>query len=220
MDVQTSYDSVAEEYAQRLFNELQHKPLDRQLLDRFAAAVQHTGVIADLGCGPGHVTQYLNERGVQVIGIDLSPGMIAQARRFNPELQFQVGDMRALPVADESWAGSVAFYSLLHFGRAEVVAVLHECLRALQPGGLLLAAFHAGDEIRHVEEFWGHAVQLDFVFFQPEEMADYLRTAGFDIEEVIERAPYPEVEVQTQRAYIFARKPKLEFQREQLAPQR
>jgi SAM-dependent methyltransferase len=210
MDVQTSYDKVAEEYAQRLFNELQHKALDRQLLERFAAEMPLTGLVADLGCGPGHVTQFLSERGLQVIGLDVSPGMIAQASRLNPELQFQGGDMRALPVNDVSWAGIVAFYSLLHFQRTEVVAVLRECLRALQPGGLLLAAFHVGDEIRHIEEFWGHAVQLDFVFFQPEEMAGYLRMAGFEVEEVIERAPYPEVEVQTQRAYIFARKPKVE----------
>ena len=207
MDLQISYDTVAEEYAKRLFDELQHKPLDRQLLERFAAEIQPTGLVADLGCGPGHVTQYLSKHGLQVMGIDLSPGMIAQAARLNPGLPFQVGEMRALPVADGSWAGIVACYSLLHFGRAEVVAVLRECLRVLQPGGLLLAAFHAGDEIRHIEDFWGYAVQLDFVFFQPAEMAGYLRAAGFVIEEVIERAPYPEVEVQTQRAYIFARKP-------------
>ena len=57
--VQTSYDRVAEEYVARLFGELEHQPLDRQLLDRFAARVQVIGTACDLGCGPGHVARYL-----------------------------------------------------------------------------------------------------------------------------------------------------------------
>jgi SAM-dependent methyltransferase len=208
MNVQSSYDTIAAEYAQRLFHELQQKPLDCQLLDSFAADTGQRGLVADLGCGPGHVTRYLSERGVRTIGFDLSPGMLAQAKRLNPGLPFWAGDMRVLPMAKESCAGVVAFYSLLHFMREEVGLVLCECWRVLRPGGLLLVAFHAGDEIRHVEELWGHAVQLDFVFFQAAEMAGYLQAAGFEIEDVIERAPYPDVEVQTQRAYLCARKPK------------
>lgn len=207
-DVQSSYDTVAAEYARRLFHELQQKPLDCQLLDRFAADIGSAGVAGDLGCGPGHVARYLNERGINPVGLDLSPGMLVQAARLNPTLTFLAGDMRALPVADECWAGVVAFYSLLHLAREEVVTVLRECWHVLRPGGLILLAFHTGNEIRHVEELWGYAVQLDFVFFQPAEMRGYLHAAGFVIEDVIERAPYPAVEVQTQRAYLFARKPK------------
>src|SRR5690242_6976849 len=98
IDLQASYDAVAEEYARRIFDELQHKPLDRQLLDRFADEVQATTPVGDLGCGPGHVARYLHERGVRVIGIDLSPGMIEQARRLNPGMIFQQGNMLALDV--------------------------------------------------------------------------------------------------------------------------
>ena len=65
-------------------------------------------------------------------------------------------------------------------------------------------AFHAGSETRHLDEWWGHPVQLDFLFFEPEEMTGWLRDAGFAIESVTERDPYPDVEAQTRRAYILA----------------
>ena len=69
MNTQTSYDTVASDYAVRIANELKDKPLDRQLLDRFAASV--SGPVCDMGCGPGHVTRYLHECGVDVFGVDL-----------------------------------------------------------------------------------------------------------------------------------------------------
>ena len=83
---QRSYDQLADEYVRRIYGELQHKPLDRQLLDDFAARVKDTGVVGDLGCGPGHVSRYLWERGVEVCGIDLSSELVERARRLNPVL--------------------------------------------------------------------------------------------------------------------------------------
>ena len=83
-DCQNSYDCVADEYVRRIFDELRHKPLDRQLLDRFAARVRHAGVACDMGCGPGQVARYLHERGVEVCGVDLSPAMVERARQLTP----------------------------------------------------------------------------------------------------------------------------------------
>jgi SAM-dependent methyltransferase len=207
VDLQSSYDAVADEYAQRIYDELRHKPLDRQLLDRFANSTQRAGLVCDLGCGPGHVASYLHERGVKVIGVDLSPGMIEQARRLNPDILFQQGNLLALDVEDEAWAGVVAFYSLIHIPRDEVVNALVEIKRVLRPRATLLVAFHLGDEIIHLDELWGKAVSADFVFFQPDEMRSYLDAAGFIVEEVITRPPYESVEYPSHRAYLFARKP-------------
>jgi len=206
-DLQASYDRVAEEYARRIFDELQYKPIDRQLLDRLAASVPEGGIICDMGCGPGHVARFLHERGAHVIGIDLSAQMIEQARRLNPGLEFRLGNMLALDVEDEAWAGIAAFYSIIHIPREEVVVALHELKRVLQPGGLLLLAFHLGTTVLHVEEWWEVPVSADFVFFLAPEMQAYLQAAGFLIEDVIERPPYPDVEHQSHRAYILARKP-------------
>jgi SAM-dependent methyltransferase len=207
IDLQNTYDAVADEYVRRLFDELQHKPLDCQLLNRFAAAIQEDGPVGDLGCGPGHVARYLDARGVQVVGIDLSTGMIEQARRLNPGINFQQGDMLALNIEDEAWAGAVAFYSLIHIPRDEVVRALVEIKRTLRPGATLLLAFHIGEEVVHLDELWDIPISADFAFFQPAEMAGYLSAAGFVIEEVIERPPYEDVEYPSHRAYIFAQKP-------------
>ncbi len=209
-DVQTSYDRVAEEYIERIFDELKHKPLDRQLLDRFAASVQNLGPVCDLGCGPGHVARYLSEHQVQVCGVDLSPEMVKCARHLNPGIEFRQGNMLSLEVEDSAWGGIAAFYSIIHIPRSEVVRALREMKRALRPEGLLLLAFHIGDETLHLEEWWGQKVSVDFFFFRPDEMAEHLTSAGFEIEEVVEREPYPDVEHQSRRAYIFARKPKIE----------
>jgi SAM-dependent methyltransferase len=206
--LQASYDRVADEYARRIYDELQRKPLDRQLLDAFAARVRGAGVACDLGCGPGHVARYLHERGVEVCGVDLSPAMVECARRLNPDIRFSQGDMLALDVGDGAWAGIAAFYVIIHVPPGEMVPALRELWRVQRPGGLLLLlAFHAGDDTLHLDEWWEHPVCLDFYFFCPDEMAGWLKAAGFEVEAVIERDPYPEVEYQSRRAYIFARKP-------------
>src|SRR4030095_4551865 len=110
-DCQTSYDLVADQYVQHIFEELQYKPLDRQLLDHFAARVRDVGTACDMGCGPGHVARYLQQQGVQVCGVDLSVEMVKRARRLTPPVEFQQGDMMALDVPDQTWAGLAAFYS-------------------------------------------------------------------------------------------------------------
>jgi SAM-dependent methyltransferase len=206
MDTQSSYDQVADEYVTRIFDELQHKPLDRQLLDRFAAAVRDAGPCCDVGCGPGHVARYLHERGIPISGIDLSQGMVERARRLTPGVKFEQGDMLALDVVDGTWAGIAALYSIIHIPPTELVRALQELRRVLRPGGMLLLAFHIGDETLHLDEWWGHPVCVDFYFFHPDDVAGELRLAGFEIKEIIERDPYPDVEHQSRRAYIFARR--------------
>ena len=100
-----------------------------------------------------------------------------------------------------------AFYSIIHIARTEVVGALRELRRVLRPGGLLLLALHIGDDVLHLDEWLGQAVSVAFFFFRAAEMAGYLKSAGFEVEEITERNPYPDVEHQSRRAYIFARKP-------------
>jgi SAM-dependent methyltransferase len=209
-DVQASYDQVAMEYARRIHSELAHKPFDRELLDGFATRVKGKGPVGDMGCGPGMVAAYLAAQGVSsVFGLDLSPKMVAEATSLYPGVDFRTGDFHKLDAADDSLAGITAFYSLIHVARDEVQAVLREFQRALMPGGPLLISFHVGTEVRHASEWWGAPVDIDFVFFETSEMLTYVWNAGFDSELDVEREPYPEVELQTRRGYILARKPDL-----------
>jgi len=208
MDTGTSYDRVAAEYARRIYGELAHKPFDRKLLDWLIEKVADRGVICDVGCGPGQLARYLHDHGARACGVDLSAGMVAEAERLNPGIPFQQADMRTLAgIPDGAYGGIAAFYSIIHVPHVEVVGALESFRRVLVPGGRVLIAFHAGDETRHLDEWWGESVSLDFIFFEREQMKGYLETAGFTLEEVIERDPYPEVEVNTRRAYVFAVKP-------------
>ena len=205
--IRESYDRLADEYARRIFNELRHKPLDRELLDRFAAIVAGRGEVCDMGCGPGQIARYLRDAGATVFGLDLSPRMLEQARQLNPDISFQEGNMMSLDLPDGTIAGIAAFYAIVNVPKESLPLVLREMQRVLKPGGLLLLAFHSGDEILHEDELWGRPISMDFFLYQPPVIRDYLEAAGFAIEEIVERDPYPpEVEYQSRRAYIFARK--------------
>jgi ubiquinone/menaquinone biosynthesis C-methylase UbiE len=205
--IRESYDRIAEEYARRIFDELDHKPFDRQLLDRFAARIRKNGPACDMGCGPGHVARYLHNAGVSIWGLDLSPAMVAQARKLNAGMIFREGDMTSLDLPDASLSAITAFYAIVNIPKASLPRVFSEMARVLQPDGLLLLAFHTGDEIIREEELWGFPISMDFMLLQPPEISMLLEAAGLIVEEILERDPYPDVEYPSHRAYILARKP-------------
>lgn len=208
-NTEQGYDSVAVEYARQFFDELEHKPLDRDLLQRMAREVGALGVICDMGCGPGQVARYLKDHSAEVVGLDLSEGMLVEARRLNPDIPFLAGNMLSLSVPDSSWVGIAAFYSIIHIPRPQLPDVIQEFFRVLRPGGMLMLAFHAGDETLHLDSWWEKPVSLDFNFLLPAEIRRQVEQSGFNIEDVIIRAPYSSEHL-SQRAYIIARKPTLE----------
>ncbi|MHB1475503.1 MAG: class I SAM-dependent methyltransferase, partial [Dermatophilaceae bacterium] len=134
-----AYDAVAGAYDRQLGDELDGKPLDRALLTGLVELVG-VGTIGDVGCGPGHVTRFLAKQHPDVVGVDLSPGMIAIACDRAPELSFTVGSMLRLPVADARWAGAVALYSVIHLTADERATAYSEFARVIHPGGWLLLA--------------------------------------------------------------------------------
>lgn len=208
-DTQASYDAVAPEYAERFKNEMDDKPFDRDCLDRLAREVGDLGPICDLGCGPGQIARYLHRQGVKMLGVDLSANMVKEAKRLNPEIPFHQGDMLSLPDEDNAWGGIAAFYCIIHIPREQIVDALQELWRVLKPDGVLLVTFHIGTELKHLDEWWDKPVNLDFAFFLPAEMENWLQEAGYELMETLVREPNPEVEVATQRAYLFAKKPSI-----------
>jgi ubiquinone/menaquinone biosynthesis C-methylase UbiE len=204
--IQESYDRIAEEYAHAYYGELAHKILDRQFLDQLAELTKNLGVVCDMGCGPGQIARYLKDQGVDSLGIDLSIAMVTKARQLNPDIPFQQGDMSALRIADNSWGGIAAFYSIIHIARQKVIDVFKEFCRVLSPGGWLLVCFHIGNDDLHVGELYGKELWLDFTFFQTDEVVKYLKAAGFKVKETIERDPYIGFEYESRRGYIFAQK--------------
>ena len=203
------YGRVAEAYAAAFFDELNHKPLDRRLLDDFGRRCRQGGTLLDVGCGPGHVARYLRERGLAVEALDLSTEMAALAARRNPGLRVQVGDLSALPVRARSVAGIVAFYSLIHLPRPAVSDALRELRRILEPRGALLVAVHAGVGATHADDWLGQPVSVEATLFGADELVSVLRGSGFTVEAVTLRRPYP-FEHPTRRLYARARRSEAE----------
>lgn len=204
--LQESYDHTAEKYAERYFQELNHKPFDRRLLDEFAQSVDSLEPVCDLGCGPGHIAGYLSEKGIATFGVDLSEEMIRIARRLNPSIEFRQGNMLSLDMEDETLGGIVAFYSIIHIPPEMILSVLQELKRVLKPGGKLLPSFHLGEGKMHLDELWEESVNMDFYFFTVDEIEKYLSAAGFRRLTAVTREPYPDVEYQSRRAYVLAQK--------------
>jgi SAM-dependent methyltransferase len=219
--VRASYDAVARRYAEEIAGELAGKPVDRALYRLFAELVgdgQRSDTdldappVGDVGCGPGHVAGYLAKLGLRPLGVDLSPGMVEVARERYPALDFTVGSFAELPVADGAWAGAVAPYSIIHVDPSARPAAWTELARAVRPGGWLLVAFHIETaeqppgSVEHAAEWWGYAVDLDFHYLQPAQIAAELVAGGFHLVSRTDREPFPGVEHQSRRCYLLARR--------------
>lgn len=208
---QAAYDAVARAYDRQFGGELDGKPLDRALLTGLVELVG-AGTIADVGCGPGHVTRFLAQQHADVVGVDLSPGMIAVARDRAPELTFTVGSILRLPVTDAAWAGVVALYSIIHLTADERATACREFARVIHPGGWLLVAFHvdspefATGQVNHLTSWFGERVELDGYFLEPTDVAAQLEAGGFALMAKVERQPAPELEYPSRRCYLLAQR--------------
>ncbi|MFF8727043.1 class I SAM-dependent DNA methyltransferase [Streptomyces sp. NPDC015171] len=184
-DTRTSYDAVAAGYAERLRDSLAREPYLRAALALFADSVRAAGggPVADVGCGPGHVTAHLRGLGADAFGVDLSPAMIDVARHDHPGLRFEVGSMTELDLPDTSVAGLLAFWSLIHVPDTAVPTVLGHFRRVLRPGGPLLIGFHLGDATRlKTQGYGGHPMHVHIHYRRPERLTAWLDTAGFTVE--------------------------------------
>ncbi|MCZ7439031.1 class I SAM-dependent methyltransferase [Micromonospora sp. WMMC241] len=204
VETRIAYDTVAVDYA-RLLPDVVEPPLDRAVLTAFAETVGPGRPVLEVGCGTGRVTAHLHRLGLDIAGVDLSPGMVAVARRTHPQLRFDVGSMTAMTASDASLAGLVAWYSIIHLPPdllPEVFAGFH---RVLVPGGHLLLAVKAGDRLDRREQAYGHPVVLDVHWLPPERLAAQLTAAGFVVSATQVREPVA-AERQPQ-AFLVAQRP-------------
>ncbi|WP_370377842.1 class I SAM-dependent methyltransferase [Catenulispora sp. GAS73] len=199
-----SYDTVAASYAELVSLNLDRMPYDRMMLGRFVELVRGSGPVADIGCGPGHLTAYLDASGVPAFGIDLSPGMIEVARAGNPALRFEVGSMTGLDLADGGLGGVVSWYSIVHMPLEMLPTVFAEFFRVLAPAGHLLLAFKAGTRKSPLNHAYGHDVSLTVYWQSPDRVAELLEEAGFTVQARLIRAP-GELDKGPQ-AFVLARK--------------
>ena len=204
--VRNAYDTVAADYSELLRAALADKPFDRAMLVAFAEVINagSSRPVADLGCGPGHVTAFLHGLGLNVFGMDISSQMVAMAKREYPALGFEVGSMRALALGNGVLGGITAWYSIIHTPPAQLPATFDEFSRVLVDGGYLALAFQVGSECVHIKQGYGHSVSLDAYRMDPDDVTDLLGSAGLIVEARLVRQP--DAKEKTPQAYLLAQK--------------
>ena len=207
-DIQGSYNAAATDYHAILRDYHRADPFEKGALDYFSQLVADGsgGPVGDLGCGTGRITTYLAGRGMDVFGVDLTPGMIEVARREYPELRFEVGSLFDLDLKDGELAGALAWYSLVHTPREDLPAVFAELFRVLRPGGHLVHGFKVGDGSRHLTNAYGHDIDLEVYMYDVADVAGLLAGAGFAEVATLTRAALPSEKDAGQAAHIV-RKP-------------
>jgi SAM-dependent methyltransferase len=135
--VRQYFDAVASSYAARYGDP---GPAGHALTIRwrrlFELLGDTTGPALDAGCGPGLLIAALRERGMSAVGVDLSPGMAAEAARSGPIV---LGALDQLPFVDRSFRLVVAMGAVEYVGDDR--RALAEFVRVLRPGGVLLVSF-------------------------------------------------------------------------------
>lgn len=181
--VRDSYDRVADNYAEMVattgMGDIRRHPWLKASVDAFADSVAGLGPVLDVGCGPGTVTAYLAERGLDVSGVDLSPRMVENARRLHPECRFEVASATELDLAEESLGGVLGWWSLFNLPRDVLPQVLGMFARALRPGGHLITGTHVGDEdFPRTEAYGGVPVRWTTYRWRPEQLVVLIERAG------------------------------------------
>ncbi|MFD5752165.1 class I SAM-dependent methyltransferase [Streptomyces sp. NPDC127033] len=206
-DTREGYDKIARDYAETFPTMLVDGPLGTAMLTAFAELIKGAGggPVVEVGSGAGRVTGFLHSLGVRLSGIDLSPAMLALARRDHPELRFDEGSMTALDLPDGSLTGLLAWYSVIHVPPESHPEVFAEFHRVLAPGGHLLIAFQVGDAPLRFTEAFGHTVSLDFHRLSPDRVTEGLEKAGFRMDARLVREPSGTEKVP--QAYLLAHRP-------------
>jgi SAM-dependent methyltransferase len=203
------YDAIAEDYFDRYRSGLAAQPLERAVISAYAEFVRRSGggQVADLGCGPGWVTGFLDSLGLSVFGLDVSASMLAVARREHPGIRFEQGSMLELDLADGTLAGVVSWYSTIHTPADRLPALFAEFRRVLAPGGQLLLGYQAGDVHKHHDRPFGRPVSMTFQRRRPERIAELLTEAGFTLTSQTVRAADEQAGESSSQAFLMARKP-------------
>jgi SAM-dependent methyltransferase len=144
--------------------------------------------ILDVGCGTGQLTDEVAACGAEVVGIDASPQMIADARKGFPHLRFLIANAEALPFAEEF--GAVLSNAALHWIRDQRAAIA-SIARALKPGGRFVFEMGGHDNLRIIMQAGSEALKAmgvadsegrnPWYFPSIGEYAPILESAGFDV---------------------------------------
>ena len=201
-----AYNLAAERYHGLFHNEMNEKEYDRKLLDSFAGRFHKNSLICDAGCGPsGHIGRYVFDKGIQVVGVDISDKCVELARRYNPKMRFERGDIGNLAFDDGSFDGIISYYSIIDTPKRYVGRIFRGFHRVLKPGGNLLVAVKAGTTEGYMKDLLGIETEIYFTLFTEKEITRFFEKAGFLLEFIERRNPY-DFEIRNERIFAIGKK--------------
>lgn len=208
-EISKAYSLVAEEYSHNLLNELERKNFDQLILNWYASQIPKDETILEIGAGPGQISGYLNNQGVNCIGTDISPEMVENARENFPDIKFEVQDFFDLTYMDNTFFGVVGFYAIVNYSLENIKPIFDEMKRVLKQSGLFLFSFHIfeGEEKAHVQKFFNEeGSELTFYYYKVDEIKKLVSSLEFEIIDIIIRYPYDANEFPSKRSYFILRK--------------
>jgi ubiquinone/menaquinone biosynthesis C-methylase UbiE len=198
-----AYNLAAQKYHDLFHNEMNEKEYDRKLLDSFATRFNKDSLICDAGCGPSaHIGRYLFDKGIKIVGVDISEKCIELARNYNPDMKFECADIVNMPFDDNTFEGLISYYSIINTPKIYIPKIFSEFRRVLKPDGFLLVAVKAGTTEGYIDNLLGIKARNYFSLFTKEEIVAYFSQAGFLIEFFDKRNPY-DFEISNERIFAF-----------------
>jgi len=177
---QQAYNLAAQKYHDLFHNEMNEKEYDRKLLDSFAARFNKDSLICDAGCGPsGHIGRYLFDKGIKVIGVDISEKCVELVRLNNPEMKFELADIVNMPFDDNTFDGHISYYSIINTPKIYVNRIFTEFRRVLKPGGYLLVAVKAGTAEGYIDDLLGVKTKIYFHYLRRKKLSPALARQDF-----------------------------------------
>jgi len=201
-----AYNLAAQKYHDLFHNEMNEKEYDRKLLDFFAARFNKNSMICDAGCGPSaHIGKYLFDKGIKVVGVDISEKCVELARINNPEMKFECADISNMPFDANTFDGLISYYSIINMPKIYISKIFSEFRRVLKPEGFLLVAVKAGTTEGYIDDLLGIKTKTYFSLFTQDEIVSYFEEAGFALEFIDKRNPY-DFEISNERIFAIGKK--------------
>ena len=194
------YDKIADSYAGAFSNPSEY-------IDEFLSLIPKNGKILDVGCGTGVDAGYMQSKGFEVIGIDLSKEMLKLAKERFPQIDFKLADIRKLEFTSNSFNGILASCSLIHIPKDDVRQTLKKFHEILKNNGIIYIALQGGkSEEIFIDEPFKPNEKLFLNVFSLEEIRNLLIWTGFSIDKIHQREPKSEKELKFTKLFIIAKK--------------
>jgi ubiquinone/menaquinone biosynthesis C-methylase UbiE len=201
-----AYNLAAKKYHELFHNEMNEKEYDRKLLDSFASRFNKDSLICDAGCGPSaHIGKYLFDKGIKVVGVDISGKCIELAKKYNPDMKYECADISNMPFDDNSFDGLISYYSIINTPKIYVNRIFVEFHRVIKSEGYLLVSVKTGTTEGYIDELLGIKTKTYFSLFTSEEIVNYFSQAGFLLEFFDKRNPY-DFEISNERIFAIGKK--------------